>query len=406
MKFKTNLSILEIGEWDFAGCGYFLSQAINQNTDSTARSVRYHPSTLGFPTDIQAPTDAELVDLWKRADVVHIHDDYRKLPAGLQTKPTVITYHGSLYRATPKDYDDKAKAMGWIQTASTLDLTLLGPRWMPDTRPDLSQYVNRSPVFRACHAPTKRKVKGTSAVLQACRKTVDLDLIENVQWSEALTRKGQCWVTIDQFQLGYGCNAIEAWLMGQPVIGGGSDKILGAIWAQGEGIPLVVVKEDIDEIRSAIRLMQNPKNYAEMQERGHDYVNRFHSMPAVAAKALEYYHEAIETFYSRGMAYIPPPALPAQPARARLARGKRGHRAATSATADSGQIYLEYLGSSAGWVPFEVNGHKYKFSKLQPIQPVLLADANTFLAMRDIARRSRSEKRKRPGQLLFRRANA
>jgi hypothetical protein len=131
MKFKKNLTILEIGEWDFAGCGYFLSQAINQNTDSTARSVRYHPSTLGFPFDIQAPTDAELADLWKRADVVHVHDDYRPLPDGLQAKPTVITYHGSLYRAAPKTYDDKAKALGWIQTAATLDLTLLGPRWMP-----------------------------------------------------------------------------------------------------------------------------------------------------------------------------------------------------------------------------------------------------------------------------------
>lgn len=389
MRHKKNLQVLILGEWDFAGCGYFLSQAINQNTDSTSRSVRFHKSTLGFPFDIQAPTDDDLAQLWKRADVVHIHDDYRPLPPDLQAKPTVVTYHGTLYRTSPKSYDDKAKALGWVQTAATLDLTLLGPRWLPDTRPDMSQYVNRSPVFKACHAPTKRKVKGTSAVLQACRKVVDLDLIEGVQWTEALKRKGQCWVTIDQFQLGYGCNAIEAWMMGQPVIGGGSKAILDVI---ERPLPMLVANEHHDSIKTAIEMLKSDSSFYDRFIRiGSDYVNRFHAMPAVANRALEYYHEAIEAFYTRGMVYAPTPIAKA------VAKVKQAPKP------KSGYSYVEYIGKSYGWVPFEVNGNKYRFCRSKPIQMVEDGDISTLLEIRDISRRVRGSRSKVLGDFLFRR---
>jgi hypothetical protein len=272
-----------------------------------------------------------------------------------------------------------------------------------DAWPDMSQYINRSPVFKACHAPTKRKVKGTSAVLQACRKMTDLDLIENVQWPEALRRKGQCWVTIDQFQLGYGCNAIEAWLMGHPVIGGATDeRIMSMLYALSGYLPIVKASESVQSIREQVEKLKTDSDfYSKAAELGADYVKRFHSMQAVADRAMEYYHEAIEKFYSRGMVYAPP-----APARPIVKSGRqRSTRTKELPAIDNGEILIEYLGSSAGWVLFEVNGNKYRFSKSQPFQAINPTDANALLAMRDVARRNRREKARRPGQLLFRRAN-
>jgi len=400
MKYKKNPRVLIIGEWDFAACGYFLSLAVNQHTGSKARSIRYHPSTLGFPYDLQAPDDDALRDLWKRADVVHIHDDYRPLPAGLQDKPTVVTYHGSLYRASPKKYDDQARARGWVQTAATLDLcATLGRRWMPDTRPDLSKYVNRSPAFKACHAPTKRKIKGTDAVLMACRKTVDLDLIENVPWEQALVRKGQCWLTIDQFQLGYGCNAIEAWMMGQPVIAGAPKEILDKIARTAGYLPFAHSDGSVASIRAVIeRLRDDGAFYVEAQKLGKAYSGRFHSMPIVANLALGFYHEAIEAFYSRGAVYALLKDI--GPAQVRIQR-QRGHKVVEPAGKDV--VMIQYLGDNAGWVLFEANGHKYKFSKLRPVQAVRQEDASVLLRVRDVRRKARGQKRMAKGKLLFRR---
>jgi hypothetical protein len=263
-------------------------------------------------------------------------------------------------------------------------------------------YVDRSLEFKACHAPTKRKVKGTAAVLQACRGLADLDLIEGVRWEDALRRKGKCWVTIDQFQLGYGCNAIESWMMGQPVVAGATDRrtilAIRGLAATGGGpgeTPFVEAVETPESIRKAVERLKNDQDYYDkMRAAGADYALRYHSMQAVAGVALGYYHEAIEAFYSRGAVYSPPTIISSP----RRARGK----AAKIASANS--VEVEYLGKSAGWTPFEVNGRKYRFSSMQPIQAVDPRDADALLAILGEPIRERGKRGKRPGLPLFRRA--
>jgi hypothetical protein len=378
------MRILILAEWDFADCGYFLSQAINRHTGNFARSVRLHPSVLDFPHDIQAPSDDELRDLWDWADVIHIHDDYRNLPPDLPDKPTVVTYHGSLYRADPGEYNARDAGRGWLQTVATLDLEMFGPRWLPDTRPSLARYIDRSPTFKVCHAPTKRKLKGTDFVIRACRRTFGFDLIENVSWEETLTRKGKCWLTIDQFRLGYGCNAIEAWMMGQPVVAGAPKEILDKIARTAGYLPFVHVDEAAAPIRAMIeRLRDDGAFYAEAQRLGSTYVSRFHSMPVVANKALEFYREAMETFRSRDIVYAYYDISPASSANT--------------------EIGVEYIGDSTGSVQFDVNGHIYRFSRLQSVKRVARADADRLLTMRDRPRRQRGKQRPMPGGLLFRR---
>lgn len=386
MLLKKNLRILILAAWDFAGCGYFLADAINKFTDSQARCIRLHNSTLNFPADIEAPSESELLDLWKQADVVHIHDDY-PLPPMRQNKPVVITYHGSIYRASPGKYNQRDRDLGWLQTASTLDLTLLGPRWLPDCRPDMSKYIARSVQFSVCHAPTKRHIKGTDTVIRALKNHgIEYDIIEKVPWKDALIRKGRAWVTIDQFKLGYGCNAIEAWLMGQPVIGGSTDKaVLEKIRAVNSGdLPMIFTKEDESAIRGQVlALMSDKQLYDRYAMIGKDYAIHNHSQRAVAQIALNYYHEALESFYmprSHPTPYQAKAVIPCPP----------------------GHTLIEYTGGNAGKETYIINGNRYKFSSVHPVQPVLDSDVTQLLETKKFVGR---KNRKKTFVSLFRRYN-
>jgi hypothetical protein len=393
MRIKRKLNVLILGEWDFAGCGYFLSQAINRHTDNTARAVRWHDSALEFPHDIKQPADETLRVLWKRADVVHVHDDYTMLPPDLPPRPVVVTYHGSLYRAEPGKYNKRDAALGWLPTAATLDLTILGPRWMPDTRPDMSEYVNRSPQFSIIHAPTNLRKKGTAKVL---RTVPGVEFITGLSWVETLARKGRAWALLDQFTYGYGCNAIEAWLMGQAVISGATDRaILTLIEKQMGALPFAPAT-DVKSVAKMVALLRDePEFYAKYVGRGREYVTRFHEESAVAQIALGYYHEAIERFYSRPspVPATPPAASPVTPVTAepialrQSARAPKSRRRAKHTQAITKSVTLRYLGRNYGRERYTgtVTGRVYEFSATKPEREVDARDAPALLALKQPA---------------------
>ena len=162
------MNILSLCKWDYAGCGFFLSDAINRHTKHVSRSVRVLTSTLQYPYDLLNISDKLLIELWQWCDVVHVHDapGVTFPPRGLPSKPVVITHHGTIYRRDPQRYNEEARAAGWVATVATPDLTQYGLPWLPDCRPDLTKYVKRPRgSFIVAHAPTKRAVKGTGAVL-------------------------------------------------------------------------------------------------------------------------------------------------------------------------------------------------------------------------------------------------
>ena len=312
---RRELNILSLATWDHAGCGYFLSEAINQTTCHHSRAVVWEDWGLSFPHDIFNPSLDKFRDLWKWADVVHIHDAvglrhwqskqlkdvWDKLPpeelmiASLPPKPTVITYHGARYRKDPKKHNKEAERNGWLTTCSTLDLATYGPRWLPDCRPNLSKYVNRPPGrFIVCQAPVRRRSKGTETVIEATQN-LDFDLIENMPWQECVERKGHASVYIDQFRWGYGCNSIEAWSMGMPSIANlGVQSVLDLLRQRIGYLPFVRCPAEPQAIRQTVeRLRDDSAFYREAVERGQDCYHRFHSPEAAARQALAYYHEAL-----------------------------------------------------------------------------------------------------------------
>jgi len=77
-------------------------------------------------------------------------------------------------------------------------------------------------ILRIGHAPTNRAAKGSDVIIPVVQELekefpVQLILIENLPYQEAIQRKAQCHIFIDQIgDLGYGINSLEALAMGIP----------------------------------------------------------------------------------------------------------------------------------------------------------------------------------------------
>lgn len=287
-----DIKVLSLAQWDWAGCGYFLSEAVNQCTPHHSRASRTEQSTLKFPHDMEVLSGKNLRSLWKWADVVHVHDamGYNKIK--LPPKPTVITYHGTRYRIDPDYYHRMDKERGWVGSVATADLTMFGLPLLPDCRPDLSQYVCPDDEFTVIHAPTKRDVKGTESIIEACKKlNVKLDLIEHAPWEECMQRKGKGHLLIDQFELGYGCNAIEAWSMGIPVIANGTPDIILAMDECFSPLPFL---RPVDGLAETIdRLKWDGELHCLWSDVGHEHYKQWHSPEAAAEIAANLYRQAV-----------------------------------------------------------------------------------------------------------------
>ena len=96
--------------------------------------------------------------------------------------------------------------------------------------PALRAPVYRKPVddgiLKIAHAPTNRGIKSTVALQRAVdRLRKEGAPYSSISLSAALTwnacgGRARADLFVDQVLLGYGCNAIEAWGMGIPVIAG------------------------------------------------------------------------------------------------------------------------------------------------------------------------------------------
>jgi len=358
------MNILQISFHDHGGAAYHLAQAINATTEHKATSVRQAKgSYLQYPIDLVAEKPGDLVGVWEWADVVHVHDICPKLPRGLKPKPTVITYHGSMYRRGPQVYNELCEKNNWLATVATIDLMAHGLPWMPDTRPDLSKYVDRSAGrFIVAHAPTSRAVKDTDKVIEAL-DGIDglvLDVIEQVDNEACLRRKGRASVYVDQFRLCYGLNAIEAWQMGMPAIVNAGKATIKRIQEELGFLPFVQCKlEDLRE--TVLRLRDDNEFYSDSVERGKQAIREAHGSAIVAARALAYYEAAFE------MRALPLPEatkeemrlpmLPAMPPAARKA-------APVGEVGEDGLVLIRYIGGNTGGmlITGAVTGTRYQFT--------------------------------------------
>lgn len=145
--------------------------------------------------------------------------------------------------------------------------------------------------IRIVHAPTNRAIKGTNYIINAVQElqsqgyAIELDLVENVSYQEAIERYKKADIVIDQVLIGwYGLVAIEAMALGKPV--------------------MVHIREDLRHyITGAPMLFTSPKTLAndlivliqdaglrqKLSQRGRDYVERVHDAAQIAKGLVEIY---------------------------------------------------------------------------------------------------------------------
>jgi glycosyltransferase involved in cell wall biosynthesis len=155
-------------------------------------------------------------------------------------------------------------------------------------------------VLRVAHAPSKRAVKGTQAVLDAVgslRKRgapIELDLIEGVPNVEARKRYAAADVVVDQLRVGwYGMFAIESMALAKPVVVY-LDEQGAAETEEAFGLELPLVRADEQSVEDVLAgLVEVRAGLPELGRRSREYVERIHAHTAVARRVLEIYERVM-----------------------------------------------------------------------------------------------------------------
>ena len=280
------------------------------------RSMVSSSNYIRYPQDL-AYSISELCELYAESDVVHLnhtlagHSRYDDR----QGKPIVLEHHGLHKDSFVVDFEGsiaQAARAGAVQIASTANLELFAPpgviRWVPISY-DLDwlrsihtqaqrQLVSYPSVLTIAHAPTNRAIKSTEAFIEAMRTLIGeglplrMLLIEHVSHAECLALKAQADVLVDQLELGYGCNAIEAWGMGIPVVGGIAHRDwYGHMTQRWGGMPLFEATGATltDRLRE---LITNPRLREEYAARGTEHFLVHHTQEHHVQLMKEVYESA------------------------------------------------------------------------------------------------------------------
>ena len=155
-------------------------------------------------------------------------------------------------------------------------------------------------VVRVAHAPSKRAVKGTEAViaavdaLRARGAPVELDLIEGVPNREARLRYAAADVVVDQLRIGwYGMFAIESMALAKPVVVH-LDEEAAAETEEAFGLELPLVRADEGNLENVLAgLLEVRETLPELGRRSREYVERVHAHTSVARRVLEIYERVM-----------------------------------------------------------------------------------------------------------------
>jgi len=155
------------------------------------------------------------------------------------------------------------------------------------------------PKLRIVHAPSKRAVKGTEAVIEAVHALrsrgapVELDLVEGVPHREARKRFADADVIVDQLRVGwYGMFAIETMALGKPVVCF-LDEEAAAETAAEFGLDVPIVRSGEEELPDVLeRLVETRAELPEVGRRSREYVEKVHSHVNVARRVLAVYGRA------------------------------------------------------------------------------------------------------------------
>lgn len=301
-----NLFLIATGQ-DTGGWNWRIREAFRRCSDAwTARSMAASRTYIAYPEDLPFRQDTCLA-LYAEADVVHLQNQV----AGWQLydsgagKPVVLQHHGTIFRNAHEALSAEAHRIGMTQIASTLDLSLLEPdvEWVPvpyqlaELARLRERHYQPSDAITISHAPTNRPIKGTDHFLQVYERLADrhnlrLELIEGVSWRECLERKATSDIFYDQLELGYGCNAVEAWGMGIPVVAGVADpKVRKAMVSRWGRLPFIEAIPDSLEA-TLERLIVSEAARKAGAERGREHFDRWHDERVVTPWLEQIYQDA------------------------------------------------------------------------------------------------------------------
>jgi hypothetical protein len=216
-----------------------------------------------------------------------------------------------------------------VQAVSTPDLLQYGKglHWLP-TAYDVDHWAEygkahkREPDgrIRIVHAPTNRTLKHTELFVSVVKELVleglpiDLILVEGQTWAECMAIKATADIVFDQLAFGYGCNAVEAWALGIPVISGGDPWTMDWMTREWGGLPFHFASETT--LKDAVRSMvESPDLRRVVTARGLAHVRKYHDEKPALERLAELYHLAIK-------AYDKPARIPGKGVTFRNTRGR------------------------------------------------------------------------------------
>ncbi len=330
---KAVIKAFAIGSDDPAGVVARLQAGAAKGEALSIRSAHRVTHYFQFPNDIEwtPVNEPEIKRLLREADVVHLNNSFRAVARFKLRKPMLLHHHGSMFRANPANMMALAKAHRMAQAVSTVDLMRPDPeilRWLPsaydiDELERIGEANRRDPDgrVRIVHAPTNRDLKHTDLLAQILGVTlperahgraigpaaitllpsttlpkVDLVLVEGMSNALTLVEKAKADIVYEQVMYGYGCNGIEAWGLGVPVIAGGEPWTMQKMREMWGSLPFAEATEKTlpgvieDAVASAdVR--------AEYRERGVAHVRKYHDEQPALQILLELYHEALRRFH-------------------------------------------------------------------------------------------------------------
>ena len=290
------MKILNICDWDYAGVGIRLTQAVNQHTDHEARHLSMRSHRFRYPTDILTQNPEEIGRWIRWADVVNSYVSAKPLNAGRIPRPPnlILTYLGGNYRKKHEACHIQASRHGAKrQLVSITDLTRYGGlEWLPIPIPvekweKMKRGHSGKPIV--CQTPSSTAIKHTKRIVELLspRQDIELLIVTNRYWKKCMSLKAAADIYIGAFSHNpIPVSSLEAFAMGIPVINHVTAENEETVIQHVGYLPYY--DAPLDELPQAVdALLTDRSLYDEYAELGKRYVKTFHDYPIVANRFAE-----------------------------------------------------------------------------------------------------------------------
>lgn len=304
------------GGADTGGQGIRIKTAFGRyRPDWDVRSVTASRNYLDYDEDVFWSTNQDdIARMYEHAEVIHVrntfdaHRRFEKKRRPKKHKPVVIHHHGSMFRTDHRYLLRNARELRALSLVSTIDLLKYAPgelEWLPIPH-DLSSLAGlRAAAQRdpnkivIHHSPTDRKIKDTSLfekvgdALMKKYPEVECRVVERMTLADNLRLKAEADIVYDQLKLGWGNNALEAWAMGIPVVGGIQDPEAKSIMHSIVGPELPLTEATSDTLFDVLEQLVLSRARRDSEgARGREYVERWHDEKFIVTRLVDIYSRA------------------------------------------------------------------------------------------------------------------